>query len=40
MGWLDKMPWRKTKQNMVFADMLNGYTPIFSQFGQNIYLRQ
>lgn len=37
MGWLDKMPWRKTKQNMVFADMLNGYTPIFSQFGQNIY---
>lgn len=37
MGWLDKMPWRKKKQNMVFADMLNGYTPIFSQFGQNIY---
>ena len=37
MGWLDKMPWKKKKQNMVFADMLNGYTPIFSQFGQNIY---
>lgn len=37
MGWLDKMPWRKSKQNMVFADMLNGYTPIFSQFGQDIY---
>lgn len=37
MGWLDKLPWRKPKQNSTFADMLNGYTPIFSQFGQNIY---
>ena len=38
MGWLDKLPWRKTKQNSTFADMLNGYTPIFSQFGQDIYV--
>ena len=37
MGWLDKLPWRKSKNNSRWADMLNGYTPIFSQFGQNIY---
>lgn len=37
MGWLDKLPWRKSKSNSKWADMLNGYTPIFSQFGQNIY---
>ena len=28
---------KTAKQNKVFASMLNGYTPIFSQFGQNIY---
>lgn len=37
MGWLDKLPWRKREQNTKYADMLNGYTPIFSQFGQDIY---
>ncbi len=37
MGWLDKLPWKKSKQNNVHADMLNGYLPIFSQFGQDIY---
>jgi HK97 family phage portal protein len=36
MGWIDKFK-RKPKVNTVYADMLNGYTPIFSQFGQNIY---
>lgn len=28
---------REQKQNKVYASMLSGYTPIFSQFGQNIY---
>lgn len=28
---------KKQKENWAFANMLNGYTPIFSQFGQNIY---
>lgn len=38
MGWLDKLlPWRKQKQGSTYADMLNGYTPIFSQFGNNIF---
>lgn len=37
MGWLDKLPWRRQKKNSVFADMLNGFTPIFSQFGHDIY---
>lgn len=36
MGWIDKFK-RKPKSNMIYADILNGYTPIFSQFGQNIY---
>lgn len=36
MSWLDKLRKKKRKNN-VYADMLNGYTPIFSQFGQNIY---
>lgn len=36
MGWIDKFK-RKPKVNTVYADMLNGFTPIFSQFGQNIY---
>lgn len=36
MGWLDKLK-RKPKQGAIYADMLNGYTPIFSQFGQDIY---
>lgn len=36
MGFLDLFK-KNTKVNTVYADMLNGYTPIFSQFGQNIY---
>ena len=36
MGWIDKFK-KKPKVNTVYADMLNGYMPIFSQFGQNIY---
>lgn len=28
---------KKTKPNINYAKMLNGYTPIFSQFGQDIY---
>lgn len=28
---------KKIKQNYKYAKMLNGYTPIFSQFGQDIY---
>lgn len=36
MSWLDKLR-RKPKVNTQFADMLNGFTPIFSQFGQDIY---
>ena len=36
MGWLDKLR-RKPPQNTIYADMLNGFTPIFSQFGDNIY---
>lgn len=36
MGWLDKLR-RKPKVKTEYADMLNGLTPIFSQFGDNIY---
>lgn len=36
MGWLDKLI-RKITAKTKYADMLNGYTPIFTQFGQNIY---
>ena len=36
MGWLDKLR-RKPPKNAVHAQMLNGFTPIFSQFGDNIY---
>ena len=36
MGWLDKLK-RKPPRSQDFAQMLNGYTPIFSQFGTNIY---
>lgn len=36
MGWLDKLR-RKSPQNSKYAQMLNGFTPIFSQFGDNIY---
>lgn len=36
MGWLDKLR-RKPKVKTKYAEMLNGYTPIFSQFGDDIY---
>lgn len=36
MGWLDNLFKKMTKQTK-YAQMLNGYTPIFSQFGNNIY---
>lgn len=36
MGWLDKLK-RKKPRNTQYADALNGFTPIFSQFGDNIY---
>lgn len=36
LGWLDKLR-RKVTAKTEFADMLNGFTPIFSQFGNDIY---
>ncbi len=36
MGWLDKLR-RKPKTKTTYAQMLNGYTPIYSQFGDDIY---
>ena len=36
MGWLDKLK-RKSPKKQKWAQMLNGYTPIFSKFGTNIY---
>lgn len=36
MGWLDKLR-GKAQKNNTQAQMLNGYMPIFSQFGQDIY---
>lgn len=36
MGWLDKLK-RKSTVKTTHADMLNGFTPIFSQFGDDIY---
>lgn len=36
MGWLDKLK-RKPPTSQKWAQTLNGFTPIFSQFGTNIY---
>lgn len=36
MGWLDKLK-RKPKVKTEYADILNGFTPIYSQFGKDIY---
>lgn len=36
MGWLDKLK-RKPNKQTTYAQSLNGFSPIFSQFGQNIY---
>ena len=36
LGWLDKLK-RKPKVKTEYADVLNGFTPIYSQFGKDIY---
>lgn len=36
IGWLDGL-FKKSTKETTYAQMLNGYTPIFSQFGNNIY---
>lgn len=36
MGWIDSLKRLMPKGNR-YASMLNGFTPIYSQFGQNIY---
>lgn len=36
MGWLSKL-FKKDTKSTIYADTLNGYTPLYSQFGQNIY---
>ena len=36
MGWLDKL-FRRQPKNVKFAPTLDGWTPIYSQFGTNIY---
>lgn len=37
MGWIKEKLFKRKPKNSAYADMLNGYTPIYSQFGQNIY---
>ena len=38
MGLIDFInKFKNIKTNMQYAKILNGYTPIFSQFGQDIY---
>lgn len=37
LGWLFDKLRRKPPKNSTYADMLNGYTPIYSQFGTDIY---
>lgn len=36
MGWLDGIL-KKSNKKLSYAQMLNGFTPIYSQFGENIY---
>jgi len=36
MEWFDKL-FKKQPKNTKYAAMLNGFTPVFSQFGTNIY---
>ncbi len=36
MGWLDRF-FRKAPKNSTFAPTFDGFTPIYSQFGTNIY---
>ncbi|MCI7304101.1 MAG: phage portal protein [Clostridiales Family XIII bacterium] len=37
MSWIDKLKNRISGKNATYAGMLNGMTPIYNQFGQNIY---
>lgn len=37
MGWLKDKLFRKPATKTGYADMLNGFTPIYSQFGNDIY---
>ena len=37
MSWLDRLRKKAPSKNK-YADMLNGYTPLYSQFGQDIYV--
>ena len=37
MGWLRDKLFKKQPANSIYADMLNGFTPIFSTFGTDIY---
>lgn len=37
MGWLSNLFKKETPTQTTYAEVLNGYTPIFSQFGTNIY---
>ena len=37
MGWLTNLFKKETPTQTKYAEVLNGYSPIFSQFGQNIY---
>lgn len=36
LGWLDRI-FKKSNRESTYAQMLNGYTPIFSQFGKDIF---
>ena len=37
MGWLSNLFKKETPTQTKYAEVMNGYTPIFSQFGTNIY---
>ena len=37
MGWLSNLFKKETPTQTKYAEVMSGYTPIFSQFGQNIY---
>lgn len=37
MGWISNLFKKEKPKNTTYAEVLNGYSPIFSQFGTNIY---
>ena len=37
MGWFSDLFKKETPTQIKYAEVMNGYAPIFSQFGQNIY---